>query len=149
MIDEIKRLFGYDSWALLREFAALENAENPSALRMLAHILAAKDIWLTRLNQQDSSSIATQPELTLDQCRSLAERLDKEHRRFLSGLDEGSLAMTITYKNTKGEEFTTPVGEILTHMAFHSAYHRGQIALLLRQNGDTAVNTDFITFTRL
>ena len=40
-------------------------------------------------------------------------------------------------------------GEILMHVAFHSAYHRGQIALLLRQAKNNALNTDYITFTRL
>ena len=149
MLDKIKRFFEYDNWALTQEFAALENANNRTALEMLAHILAAKEIWLARLNGKASSSINTHPKLSLDECRALATELNDGYRKFLCSLNKADLETTITYKNTKGDEFTTPIGEILTHVAFHSAYHRGQIALLLRQADDFAINTDFITFTRL
>lgn len=148
MLDQIKRLFEYDSWAIVRGLSVLNGVENPQALKTLAHILAAKEIWLVRLNGEDSSSIATSPELSYADCQSLAAKLDAGYRQLISSLNEGSLTSSIAYKNTKGEEFTTPIGEVLTHVAFHSAYHRGQIALLLRQNADAAINTDFITFTR-
>jgi uncharacterized damage-inducible protein DinB len=149
VLDQIKRLFEYDNWALMQEFSALKCADNQPALGMLAHILAAKEIWLVRLNGKDSSSIDTRPGISLNECRSLASELYDGYNNFLSLLIEADLETAITYKNTKGDGFTTPIGEILTHVAFHSAYHRGQIALLLRQANDAAINTDFITFTRL
>jgi uncharacterized damage-inducible protein DinB len=37
----------------------------------------------------------------------------------------------------------------LMHVALHGAYHRGQIAQVIRQGGGEPVNTDFITFQRL
>jgi uncharacterized damage-inducible protein DinB len=149
VIDLIKKLFEYDNWATERELTALEQSDNPEALKMLGHILAARQIWLVRLNGQDSSAISTQPCLSIDECRKLAAELAMGYAKFFSSLDTASLNASVTYKNTKGHQFTTPVSEVLTHIAFHGAYHRGQIALLLRQNGDTAINTDFITFTRL
>jgi uncharacterized damage-inducible protein DinB len=36
----------------------------------------------------------------------------------------------------------------LTHVLFHSAYHRGQIALHLRASGFTPASTDFIHAVR-
>jgi uncharacterized damage-inducible protein DinB len=149
VLDKIKRLFEYDTWAIDKTLNALDGIENQRAVRMFAHIIAAKQIWLVRLNGQDSSAIKTHPELSLSECQALTHELETKYESFLSSLNEASLETTITYKNTKGEEFTTPIGEVLTHVAFHSAYHRGQIALLLRQNGDLAVNTDFISFARL
>jgi uncharacterized damage-inducible protein DinB len=41
------------------------------------------------------------------------------------------------------------VKDILTHVGLHGVYHRGQIALLARQGGGTAVATDYIIYTRL
>jgi uncharacterized damage-inducible protein DinB len=149
VIETIRRLFEYDNWAIERELAALENVQNPEALRMLGHILAAKKIWLVRLNGRDSSVIETFPAVSWDDCRNEADEMAKGYMQLLDKLSANSLESTITYKNTKGDEFTTPVKEVLEHVLFHSAYHRGQIALLLRQGGDAAVNTDFITFTRL
>jgi uncharacterized damage-inducible protein DinB len=149
VLEKIKRLFEYDSWAIVQEVAALDSVDNKKALAMLAHILAAKEIWLSRLNGQDSSSIATHPNLSRSECETLARTLDTGYNEFLSSLVEADLESSITYKNTKGEEFTTSIGDVLTHVAIHSAYHRGQIALLLRQGANTALNTDFITFARL
>ena len=146
MIELIKRLFEYDNWAIERELNALEGVDNPDALKTLGHVLAAKRIWLVRLNGEDSSTVSTFPDLTLSDCRKLAAELAMGFAGQLASLDTGT--PDITYKNTKGEEFTTPVIEVLTHVAFHGAYHRGQIALLLRQGGEPAVNTDYITFTR-
>jgi len=149
VIELIRKLFEYDNWAIDRELDALEGVDNPEALKMLGHILAAKRIWLVRLNGEDSSTVATFPDLSLADGRKLAAELAMSYAGILVSLTDTSAAETITYKNTKGEEFTTPIGEILTHVAFHGAYHRGQIALVLRQDGDTAINTDFITFTRI
>jgi uncharacterized damage-inducible protein DinB len=147
--ESIRKRFEYDNWAIERELAALENVHNHEALRMLGHILAAKKIWLARLNGQDSSGIETFPTVSLIDCRKEATEIADSYDRFLNSMNSDLLGSTITYKNTKGDEFTTPIKEVLEHLVYHSAYHRGQIALLLRQNGDSAVNTDFITFTRL
>ena len=148
MIELIKRLFEYDNWAIERELNALEDVENPKALQTLGHILAAKRIWLVRLNGEDSSGVSTFPDLTLADCRKLAAELAMGFAGQLASLEPASSTEAITYKNTKGEEFTTSVIDILTHVAFHGAYHRGQIALLLRLGGDPVVNTDYITFNR-
>ena len=60
----------------------------------------------------------------------------------------GQLEVPIRYRNTKGQEFATPVLDILTHVVIHGAYHRGQIAKCIGRCGGVAVNTDFITFAR-
>lgn len=54
----------------------------------------------------------------------------------------------VTYRNTQGVTFRTPVIEVLMQVFSHGVYHRGQIALVLRQAGIEPVNTDFITFVR-
>jgi uncharacterized damage-inducible protein DinB len=41
------------------------------------------------------------------------------------------------------------VEQIMIHLVNHSSYHRGQIAMLLRQNGFEPVNTDYITYDRV
>jgi len=40
------------------------------------------------------------------------------------------------------------VGDILTHVLLHSAYHRGQIAVDLRAAGLTPAYTDYIHAVR-
>jgi len=40
------------------------------------------------------------------------------------------------------------VADVLTHVVLHSAYHRGQIASLIRSGGDAPAYTDFIHAAR-
>ena len=68
--------------------------------------------------------------------------------RLLDGLDEAALARNVHYTNSAGLEFDSTVGDILLHVALHGAYHRGQIALLVRAGGSAPAPTDYIQFTR-
>lgn len=78
----------------------------------------------------------------------LVEKNAVEYRRYLEALSEEKLNATMTYRNSKGLEFTNAVSDTLTHVSLHGSYHRGQIAQALRNAGHEPVNTDFITFVR-
>jgi uncharacterized damage-inducible protein DinB len=54
----------------------------------------------------------------------------------------------ITYRNSAGDEYTSTLEDILTHVSLHGAYHRGQIAASVRAAGDTPTATDYIAFAR-
>ena len=58
------------------------------------------------------------------------------------------LSETVTYRNSKGVAYESVVGNILSHVIIHGGYHRGQIAMLLRQTGNDPAITDFIAFER-
>ena len=55
---------------------------------------------------------------------------------------------SVAYRNSKGEPWTSTVGDILTHVVTHSAYHRGQVASELRAAGFEPAYTDFIHAVR-
>ncbi len=69
--------------------------------------------------------------------------------RFVSRLDDGKLASTFEYSGTDGKKFVQTYQQALAHVVSHSTYHRGQIALLMRQVGFQPVGTDLIAFYRL
>jgi uncharacterized damage-inducible protein DinB len=50
----------------------------------------------------------------------------------------------VSYVNSKGEPWTNRAEDILLHVVFHSAYHRGQIASDMRPAGLQPAYTDFI-----
>jgi uncharacterized damage-inducible protein DinB len=149
MLELFRRLFVYDQWSIARSLSTLDPSVGSQAKLLLSHILLAEAIWLKRLNGEDSSDIPTSRELSFEECERQLAGLSRDYIKFVDSLSEDSLTRPITYKNTKGIEFTTPVSDILMHVAMHGAYHRGQIALLVRNSGGTAANTDYITFTRL
>src|SRR5207237_7244435 len=54
----------------------------------------------------------------------------------------------VTYRTSAGDQFTSTLEDILTHVSIHGSYHRGQVASLIRAAGDTPSPTDYIFFTR-
>jgi uncharacterized damage-inducible protein DinB len=67
---------------------------------------------------------------------------------YFSQLSSSALAEKVIYKNSKGEAWSSTVHDVLTHVALHSAYHRGQIAGLMRARGYAPAYTDFIHAVR-
>jgi uncharacterized damage-inducible protein DinB len=149
MKKHIERMLRAMSWAddqTLEAVRACPSAQ-ADALPLLAHLLAAEHIWLARLRNQKATHLVW-PQLTVDDCKRLADENAAEYASFVGGLSENDLTAAIRYRNTNGEEFANTVIDILTHVVIHGAYHRGQIAKALGRQGVQAVNTDFITFAR-
>jgi uncharacterized damage-inducible protein DinB len=69
-------------------------------------------------------------------------------RKYLEASAPDDLTKTVSYKNSKGEPWTSTVEDVVTHVLFHSTYHRGQIASFMRASGDTPAYTDFIHAVR-
>lgn len=147
-VDRLRRLVDHLEWANRRALDAARESGSDEALRLLSHLIGAERVWLRRLETGDSSELEIWPDLDFDACaRLLRENVDALRGR-LDGLDPEALGREVTYRNSKGTEFHTPLGEILLHVLLHGAYHRGQIAVRIRDGGGEPVNTDFITFVR-
>ena len=86
--------------------------------------------------------------LMLEQCASAAEAMTQAWPGFLDGPPPADLDRSVAYRNSKGEPWTSTVGDILTHVVTHSAYHRGQVASELRAAGFEPAYTDFIHAVR-
>lgn len=150
MIKPIQKLFAYDVWLISRILSSLKSTStlNQKALRLMAHLLVSEKIWLLRLEGQDTSEINKSPELSVAECENLANENQRAYADFLGPLKEDDLDSLVTYKNFSGTEFKAAIGDILTHVALHGTYHRGQLATAMRAEGFTPVDTDFITFVR-
>lgn len=144
------RLYEHARWANqgLLDWLRTRAPENRRARKIFAHVLAVEHVWITRLGGRDSSTVPFWPDLGLDGCAALMRQNEAAYRQFLDEMTEAGFDWVIGYKNSLGVEFRTPVCDILTHVALHGTYHRGQIAFVLREAGSEPANTDFITFTR-
>jgi uncharacterized damage-inducible protein DinB len=149
MIEMIRRMFQQLEWADGRTLEALEaNPGAEAAIRFFGHLLAAEHHWWSRIQGVDPDAVPMWPPATVETCRQLAGPTHERFRALLADLREDDLDRGIVYRNTKGREYRTSLGDILTQVVLHGAYHRGQVALALRQVGVDPPNTDFITFTR-
>jgi uncharacterized damage-inducible protein DinB len=148
MIAYLRRLFAQVAWADARVLALLRTVEDERGVRLLAHLVGAERVWLTRLRGEDSSRLEIWPSLSLAECEELAAESRAGYAAYLDGLSEHDLPEPVTYRNSTGAEFHTARLDILTHVALHGSYHRGQIAQLVRGAGAEPVNTDYIVWVR-
>ena len=145
----IARLFEHMRWADDRVVAALAAwpDASPRAIELLAHVLGAEQVWLARLQQRPPDA-PVWPSLDVDGCRALLDHNREQYAAYLARLAPSDLARTIRYRNSAGVEFDSQVEDILLHVALHGSYHRGQVALLVRDGGAEPNATDYIAFVR-
>jgi uncharacterized damage-inducible protein DinB len=149
LIDHFRRQFAYDEWAnreVLRTLRASGKA-HARAVQLLAHILSAGRLWHERLLAQPQS-LPVWPEFDLEQCEAQVADVGRLWREYLRPLSIAGLEQNLSYKNSKGEPWSSTVRDILTHVLMHGAYHRGQIATSMRAGGSTPAFTDFIHAVR-
>lgn len=141
----LERLFQYDDWANREVVARLREIGSPGPMvRLLNHVVGTQWVWIARLNDEQVKT-AVWPELSIDEIANELDRLREVWRSVLQRIDATS---SIEYRNTKGQLWTSRVEDVIMHVIMHSAYHRGQIATLVREGGNTPAYTDYIQATR-
>jgi uncharacterized damage-inducible protein DinB len=152
-VKDFLRMFAYDDWANRECLSAMRAARSLPAdsVRRMAHILSAQKLWLERILKQPQS-MKVWPDSTVEDCAALADEMSAAWQAYFARLGNqfapGSLDDHVEYCNSKGEPWSSRVEDILTHVLFHSAYHRGQIALQIRAAGMEPAYTDFIHAVR-
>lgn len=149
MREEMRRLFAHMRWADERALEALRGAPAASAeaLRVYAHVLGAEHTWLSRL-RGEPARVAIWPTLGVEECAALARENADGYDAFVDSLGPDDFGREVEYRNSAGDEFRTRIGDILLHVALHGSYHRGQVAMALRQGGAVPLPTDYIVFVR-
>ena len=151
MLTRLRLMSEYESWANRLALESIRQLSEPEeCLRLFGHIFAAQRIWLARLRTGDSSQVEIFPSRTAAECEAEMCEVEKDMAAYLATLDDEKLEAETEYIHQQsGEIFRNTPHDILTHAGTHSHYHRGQIALLVRQAGGQPASTDFIVFQRL
>jgi uncharacterized damage-inducible protein DinB len=156
-IDEARELFGYGSWANGLTLAAAKAltpeqlvapvvSSFPSVLATLAHLVGVEWLWLRRWTGDDPGSMPEwvgAPDLPDLEARLAA--VEVERAAFLTNAD---LDRMVSYHGLDGQAFSLRLGSLMRHVVNHSTYHRGQLATMLRQLGQTPPGTDFTRYLR-
>ena len=147
-MNHLLTMLNYDKWANDRTIAYLEAAQqlDPKALSLFTHILGAQQIWMERIRGQEQ--VATTQVRTLDDCKELLQRNFDEYLEYISWLRPEELDRSLDYQDMKGNSWSNSLRDIFIHVCNHGTYHRGQIALLVRAEGDVPLATDYIVMAR-
>lgn len=149
-MDDLKRMFKYDTWANRAMFESLQRAGGsvpPRAVEIMSHIAAVQDLWHARI-QQLKKRVEVWPKLTLDRCDEYIAECAKLCPTLLESLTSAELDRQVDYVNSLGESWSNTVGDILHHVIMHGVYHRGQIATHMRNAKLEPAQTDFILAVR-
>jgi uncharacterized damage-inducible protein DinB len=144
-MENLQRWLRYNAWGNRETLKSLNGSSPASALKRMAHIVAAERLWLERIEGKTAGEVW--PSLSPEKISAaIAENEKRWEAQLQTG--EAGLARQVSYKNSKGEPWNSSVADIAQHVAFHSAYHRGQIASDVRAAGSEPAYTDFIHAVR-
>jgi uncharacterized damage-inducible protein DinB len=135
-----KEKFGFNYKANKLYLELLEDTE----YELMSHVVVAQHIWLQRLIKRAPKYNLGDP-INFEKIKLIdAENLAS----ILSAISVLPLTKEITYKNSKGLEYTNTFAEIMDHLLMHAQYHRGQISIKLREQGKQIPVTDMISYFR-
>jgi uncharacterized damage-inducible protein DinB len=163
--DDIRLLYEYDRWAnnrVLQAVSALSveqftrdlGGSFRSVRDTLVHIVAGESGWLAYWKEPSPSpafladlrarrdaifNLAAFPNVAAVQLK-WAE-IEKEQTEFVNRLTNESLEKMVPFRTTQ-----IRLAHLMQHLANHSTYHRGQVALMMRQLDAAPVATDFHVF---
>lgn len=142
-------LINYENWANKEVTDCIVSLNDPpeKSLALMSHIINAQMLWLSRIKNETAGTTVWK----LYSKSEISEKLEKSSKQleeFINNLSESNLMKVVSYTNTKGEQFESKISDILTHLTHHSAYHRGQIILLIKPLVNILPYTDFIHFAR-
>jgi uncharacterized damage-inducible protein DinB len=157
-----QELYAYHRWANRRLFdlaAGLgedtcgrdvgKHFSFPTLRRMLAHIYGADALWLVRWKGASPGALPGADIATMADLRAKWDALESEQRAFLDALTPADLGRDVSYKNTEGAAFHTPLGVLVHHVANHATHHRSEVATMLTMVSGSPPDTGLVTWYRI
>jgi uncharacterized damage-inducible protein DinB len=153
---QFRRLIAYNQWADERILAALaglsaEELHQPreayfgSLADNLWHTVWAQELWLARWKG------GTGPPLERPAASDWPALFAAAHaglRDYVAARAPDDFDRVVHYRNTKGQPFALPLGQLVTHLVNHGTQHRAETGLLLERLGRSPGNLDYLIFAR-
>ena len=163
ILSHPQKLWRYNAWGWARVWPHLSQlaaaqpdayfAERPlfwhSLHGVVAHSLAAEQIWLARLQGHSPSHLPSGEDY--DSLEAILADWGSLHQRwtaYMSAFSDEQARATVTYHTTSGQPFAHPAGDIIQHVVNHATEHRSQITPELLNLGFATPPLDYILFCR-
>jgi uncharacterized damage-inducible protein DinB len=163
--DDIQLLFAYDRWANRRVLKAASTLSDEQFTRdlgggfrsvrdALLHIIGGEWIWLAYWKNPPTTLTALTDLMTqrdallnpaafpnLDTVQLKWKEIEEEQTQFVNRVSDEDLEKMLPFRATQ-----IKLAHMMQHLANHSTYHRGQLAMAMRQLGAEPLATDFHVF---
>ncbi len=157
LIQQYRRWFEYEKDAHRKVLESLESVPEANrqsepfrkALSLMGHMIAARRMWLFRIDPTHERPAAIFPaDVELQDLRPGFEAMERDWSGYLDRLSDAELDRMLTYTTMEGGWYSQSIVDVLTQLYGHSHYHRGQIASLVRLAGGEPAKTDFVFWVR-
>lgn len=157
-IEDIRTLYTYNRWANrrvceaarlleVRDFVRDLRASHSSVRGTLVHIMWGEWVWLQRWKRESPKQMFAADDFPSPvELEARWQTVEREQEQFIERLTDAELRELVSYENLQGQRWEYTRGQMMQHVVNHSSYHRGQVAILLRQLGKIPNATDFLVF---
>lgn len=138
----LQTLYGYHGWANDDLFDKLESVdpekygtELQTALRLIGHYYVVSRIFAGHLQGTPHGFTSDSLEGTpvLDELREAVMSSDQWYLGYVRNISPGELSEPVAFIFTDGDKGCMTREEMLTHVALHGGYHRGEVGRILWQ----------------
>ncbi|KJF65431.1 DinB family protein [Rhizobium nepotum] len=138
----LQTLYGYHAWANVDLFNKLESidpekngAELRTALGLISHYYVVSQIFAGHLQGVPHGFTSDNLEETpgLVELRAAVMSSDQWYLDYLGTVSPTALSETVAFTFTDGDKGYMTREEMLTHVALHGGYHRGEVGRVLWQ----------------
>ncbi len=125
-----------------------DSAQYAKALGRAAHLVAARHMWLFRLGVCADRPDDPFPSTALAELSSATAYVERLWTVYLAALTEHDVLADVEWIGADGKRRRWALVDLLTQIFGHGWYHRGQIAMLVKDCGGEPLNTDYIFWSR-
>jgi uncharacterized damage-inducible protein DinB len=142
MSSLLQTLYGYHAWANVDLFKKLESVdpekhatELQTALRLISHYYVVSRIFAGHLQGIPHGFTSDNLEKTpaLEELRTAVASSDQWYLDYLHTVSPDALPEAVAFTFTDGDKGYMTREEMLTHVALHGGYHRGEVGRILWQ----------------
>jgi uncharacterized damage-inducible protein DinB len=148
MKHQLIKQINFEYWATSELIKSMKNAKplEDRALLLLSHILSSARIWLNRINGE-TSTVGMFQERTLSECTAQMEENRNLWLNYLSTIEEAEMYRVFEFIfPVDGSKKRISVIDGITHLMYHSAYHKGQIVTLLKGTVETLPFPQYVIY---
>ena len=149
-----RQLIAYNQWADERILAVLaslpaEELDRPREAYFgslggnLWHTVWAEELWLARWKGVAGPPVERP---AAPDWPALFATAHAGLREYVEARVPDDFDQVVHYRNTKGQPFALPLGQLVTHLVNHGTQHRAETGLLLERLGRSPGNLDYLLF---
>lgn len=144
------RLFNYNKYASKQiNGRLLERGAPGEAVKLMAHLLCAEQVWLARCKSLYYPAESSWPDWHADMLDGLIDSNHNDWVSFLTQLQDDDLDSMVSYKTFAGVPYEDKLIDIISHVLNHGTHTRAQIGQHLKTSPDDKLPaTDYSLYIR-